>query len=115
MPLTPFLDDDGLFSVVARLNKAAQTYSANHPLLSHSRSRNTRPLIEMTLHDWPSGSGACQASPATDFPHCIETNAAKSSENFHLQTILQTFTTFQTFKGLSNHHWRRISEESGRG
>ena len=46
MPFTPFLDDDGLWRVGGRLNKAPLTYSAKHPLVLYSRSRIAILLIE---------------------------------------------------------------------
>ncbi|XP_075264654.1 uncharacterized protein LOC142356738, partial [Convolutriloba macropyga] len=51
MPFTPFLHDIGLLRVRGRLNKAPLTYSAKHPLVLHSRSRNARLLVEKVHHD----------------------------------------------------------------
>ena len=50
-PFTPFLDDDGLLRVGGRLNKAPLTYSAKHPLVLHSRTKNARLFIEKAHHD----------------------------------------------------------------
>ena len=51
MSFTLFLDDDGIFKVGVRLNKALITYSANYPLVLHSRSKTTRVLVEKAHHD----------------------------------------------------------------
>ena len=49
MPLTLFLDDDGLLRVGGRLNKAPPTCSAKHPLVLRSKNKIARLLIE----NWP--------------------------------------------------------------